>query len=161
MKRVNKFNPRCTKARLLGLCLKSSRDIVVDFDGRFRMVGTIKRSNADDRWKVVTPRDPFSAADLESMPAEFTCSRGTRGLKSIPLHNDWRGIGLMVSRQIQIVIQFRGRCTSSRVTSRRTGRQIAVRVAEHQSVVAVHRATPRNVEFVSRENSGRQTKGKP
>ena len=27
----------------------------------------------------VSPRDPFSAADLESTPAEFTCSRGTRG----------------------------------------------------------------------------------
>ena len=40
---------------------------------------TIKRANADDRWKVVSPRDPFSAADLESTPAEFTCSRGTRG----------------------------------------------------------------------------------
>ena len=29
--------------------------------------------------KVVSPRDPFSASDLESTPAEFTCSRGTRG----------------------------------------------------------------------------------
>ena len=35
---ANKFNPRCTEARLLGFCLKSSRYIVVDFDGRFRMV---------------------------------------------------------------------------------------------------------------------------
>ena len=35
------------------------------------MVRTIKRANADDRCKVVSPRDPFSA--------EFTCSRGTRG----------------------------------------------------------------------------------
>ena len=42
------------------------------------MVRTIKRANADDRWKVVSPRDPFSAADFESTPAEFTCSRGTR-----------------------------------------------------------------------------------
>ena len=78
LERVNKFNPRCTEARLLGFCLKSSRHIVVDFDG-FRMVRTIKRANADDRWKVVSPRDPFSAADLESTPAEFMCSRGTRG----------------------------------------------------------------------------------
>ena len=37
------------------------------------MVGTIMGANADDRWKVVSPRDPFSAADLESTPAEFTC----------------------------------------------------------------------------------------
>ena len=43
------------------------------------MVRTIKRANADDRWKVVSQKDPFSAADLESTPAEFTCSRGTRG----------------------------------------------------------------------------------
>ena len=27
----------------------------------------------------MSPKDPFSTADLESTPAEFTCSRGTRG----------------------------------------------------------------------------------
>ena len=43
------------------------------------MVRTIKRASADDKWKVVSQKDPFSAADLESTPAEFTCSRGTRG----------------------------------------------------------------------------------
>ena len=53
LERVNKFNPRCTEARLLGFCLKSSRYIGVDFDGRFRMVRTIKRADADDRRKVV------------------------------------------------------------------------------------------------------------
>ena len=78
LERFHKFNPRCTEARLLGFCLKSSCNIVVDFDGRFRMVRTVKRANADDRWKVVSPRDLFSAADLESTPAEFTCLRGTR-----------------------------------------------------------------------------------
>ena len=62
LERVNKFNPRCTEAKLLGFCFKTSRYIVVDFDGRFRMVRTIKRANADDRRKVVSPRDPFSAA---------------------------------------------------------------------------------------------------
>ena len=51
---ASKFKPRFTEARLLGFCLKSSRYIVVDFDGRFRMVRTIKRANADDRWKVVS-----------------------------------------------------------------------------------------------------------
>ena len=76
--RANKFNPRCTEARLLGFCLKSSLYIEVDFGGMFRMVQTIKRANADDRCKVVSPRDPFSAADLGSTPAEFTCSRGSR-----------------------------------------------------------------------------------
>ena len=79
LERVNKFNPRCTEARLLGFCLKSSRHIVVDFDGRFRMVRTIKRANADDSWKVVSPRDPFSVTDLELAPAEFTFSIGNRG----------------------------------------------------------------------------------
>ena len=59
LERVNKFNPRCTEARLLGFCLRSSRFIVVDFDGRFRMVRTIERANADDRWKVVSPNYPF------------------------------------------------------------------------------------------------------
>ena len=32
LERVNKFNPRWTEARLLGFCLQSSRNIVVDFD---------------------------------------------------------------------------------------------------------------------------------
>ena len=50
-----------------------------DFDGRFRMVRAIKKANADDRWTIVSPRGPFSAADLESTPAEFTCSSGIRG----------------------------------------------------------------------------------
>ena len=79
MERAIRFNPRCTEVRLLGFCLKSSRYIVVDFDGRFRKVRTIKRATADDRWKVVSPKDPFSAADPESTPAEFTCLGGTRG----------------------------------------------------------------------------------
>ena len=35
------------------------------------------------------------------------------------------------------------------------------RVAGHQSVVAVHRATPRSVEFASREKSGRQRRSRP
>ena len=43
------------------------------------MVRTITRANADDRWKDVSQRDLFPAADLESPPNEFTCSRGTRG----------------------------------------------------------------------------------
>ena len=55
LERANKFNPRCTEARLLGFCLlKSSRYVVVDFDGRSRTVRTINRANADDRWKVAS-----------------------------------------------------------------------------------------------------------
>ena len=46
LERANKFNPRCTEARLLGFCLKSFHYIVVDFNGRFRVVRTIKRANA-------------------------------------------------------------------------------------------------------------------
>ena len=87
------------------------------------MVRTIKRASADGRWKVVSLRDLSPAADVESTPAEFTCSRGTPG-KSIPLQNEWRGIRFMLFRQTRIVIR------SSRVTSWRTGCQIAVRIAE-------------------------------
>ena len=50
--------------------------------------------------------------------------------RSILLHNVWRGIGLMLSRQIQIMTQSRGGNTSSREISWRTGRRIAW-VAEH------------------------------
>ena len=71
---------------------------IVDEDQELAMRKTFRETHKGKR-------DPVSAADLESTPAEFTCSRGTRG-KSIPLHNDWKGIRLMLSRQIQIVIQF-------------------------------------------------------
>ena len=39
LERANKFNPRCPEARLLGFCLKSSRHIVVNFDGRSERSG--------------------------------------------------------------------------------------------------------------------------
>ena len=64
----------------------------------------------------------------------------------------------MLSRQ---TTQFRGGCTSSRVTSWRTGRQIAVRAAEHLSVVAVHKPTLGNVEFALNERSGKRRRRKP
>ena len=79
LERANKFSPRCVAARLLGFCLRSSRYVVVDFDGRFRFVRTVERANSEDRWAVASPRDPFSFGDLEMTPAEFTCSKGTRG----------------------------------------------------------------------------------
>ena len=102
LERVNKFNPRCTEARLLGFSLKSSRYVVVDFDGRFRMVRTINRADADDRWKVVSPRDPFSALiwsqrQLNSHPREELEE------KSILLRRIWRGIRLMLSHRTQIM----------------------------------------------------------
>ena len=130
LERVNKFNPRCTEARLLGFCLKSSRYIVVDFNGRFRMLRTIKRANADDRWEVVSPRD-LSQAPIWSQRQANSHVREELGRRSIPLHNVWRGSRLMLSRQIQITIQSQEDCTSSRATSRRMGRRITVRVAEH------------------------------
>ena len=158
--RVNKFNPRCTKARLVGFCLMSSRYIVVDFDGRFRMVRTIKRASADDRWKVVSPRDPFSAADLDSTPAEFTCSRGTRG-EGNPTAQHLERTWLTLSRPIQIMTLFREGCTSSREISWHMGRRITARVAEHWSVVAVHEAPLRNVKFSLKESSRKRRRGKP
>ena len=79
LERVNKFNPRCVEARLLGFCLRSSRYVVVDFDSRCRLVRTAKRASPDDRWTAVSPRDLFLVGDLEMTQAEFTCSRGTRG----------------------------------------------------------------------------------
>ena len=45
---------------MLGFCLKRSRYIVMDFDGRFRMVQTIKRASADHRWKVESKRSFLS-----------------------------------------------------------------------------------------------------
>ena len=95
LERVNKFNPRCTEARLLGFCLKSSRCIVVYFNGRFRMVRTIRRANAEDRWKVVSLRDPYSAAELESTQPNSHV-RVELGGRSNPPHHVWRGIRLML-----------------------------------------------------------------
>ena len=119
--------------------VKVSCYIEVALDGKLRMVRTIKRANADDRWKVVSQKDHLSAADLESAPAEFTCSRGTRE-KSILLRSVWRGIRLTLSHRTQIMTQSRGGSTSSREISWRMGRRIAARIAEHCSVVAVHRS---------------------
>ena len=43
------------------------------------MVRTIKSANADDKMESRVTNASFLAADLESTPTEFTCSRGTRG----------------------------------------------------------------------------------
>ena len=50
----------------------------VDFFGRFRFVRTVKRISFEDRCKIVSPSDAFSAGDLELTLAEVTCSLGTR-----------------------------------------------------------------------------------
>ena len=119
--------------------------------GGFRMVRTIKRAIADDRWKVVSPRDPFSAADLESTPAEFTCSGGTRGevnpaaqrlkrhpVDALPPNPDHDP----VPRRLYL----------KQRDFRHMGRRITARVADHWSVVAVHKATLRNVDFALKES---------
>ena len=159
LERVNKFNPRCTEARLLGFCLKSSRHIVLDFDGRFRMVWTIKRTNADDRWKVVSPRDPFSAADLESTPTEFTCSRGTRGVNPAAQRLERHSVDALppdpnrdpVPRRLHLKqSDFMAHGTSDRCQGCR-------------ALVSGGRAQGHTEECRIRvkENSGRQRKGKP
>ena len=147
LERANKFNPRCTEAKLLGFCLKSSRYIVA--------------ANADDRWKIVSPRDPFSGADLESTPAEFSCSRETRGevnpaahrlekhlvdaLPSDPNHD-------AVPRRLYLKqSDFIAHGTSDRCP----GCRALISGGRVQGQV-----TPKNVEFVLREKSGRRRKGK-
>ena len=115
LERANQFNPRCTPAT------------VVDFDGRFRMVQTIKRANADDRWKVVSPRDPFSVADLESTSADFTCSRGNRGEVN-PTAQLWERHPVDALPPDPDMTQSRGGYTSSREISQLMGRQIAARL---------------------------------
>ena len=59
LEKVNKLNPRCVEARLPGFCLGSSRYIVVDFDGTFRVLRTVKRTRFEDRWMIASPSDPF------------------------------------------------------------------------------------------------------
>ena len=124
------------------------------------MVRTIKRANADDRWKVVSPRDPFSAADLESTPAEFTCSRGTCGEVNHPAQHLERhpvdalppdAIRDPVSRRLYLKRRdFMAHGPSDRCL----GCRASVSGGRAQGYTE-------NVEFVSRENSGRQRKGKP
>ena len=153
LERANKFNPRCTEARLLGFCLKSSRYIVVDSDGRFRMVRTVKRANADDRWKVVSPRDPFSAADLESTPAEFSCSRGTRGEVSPAAQR-------LERHPVDALPPDPNRDPVPRRPYLKQSDFMAHVTSDRKSVVAVHKDIPRNVEFAWREKSGRQRRRK-
>ena len=52
--KVNKFNPGCVEARLLGF-------FALDFDGRFRLVRTLKRTSYEDRWLIVSACDLISA----------------------------------------------------------------------------------------------------
>ena len=121
LERANKFNPRCTEARLLGFCLKSSRCIVVDFDGRFRMVRTIKKeptptTDGKLRRKWILSRPPIrSQRQLNSRAQEEL------GERSILLRSVWRGIQLTLSRRTQNMNQSRGGM----------GRRIAARFAEH------------------------------
>ena len=56
LEKVNKFNPRCVVARLPGFCLRSSRYIVADFDGRFRFVGPALRAGGPSRHRETLSR---------------------------------------------------------------------------------------------------------
>ena len=118
------------------------------------MVRTIKRANADDRWKVVSPKDPFSTAYLESTAAEFMCSRGTRE-KSILLRSAWRGIRLMLSRP-----DPNRDPVPRRLYLKQNDRSLS-RLQSISQLVAVQKVTPKNVEFASREISRKQRKRKP
>ena len=77
--------------------------------------------------------------------------------KSIPLHNDWRGIRLMLSRKIQITVRFREDCTSS-MSHGTSDRCPGCRALMSGGCA---KATPKDVEFALKENSGRQRRGKP
>ena len=45
------------------------------FDGRFRLVRTVKRTSFEDGWKIASPNNPFSAGDSELMLG-FLLSKG-------------------------------------------------------------------------------------
>ena len=51
----------------------------------------VKRTSLEDRWKIVSPSDPFSTGDPEVTPAEFACAQRGRGAKSIQPLSAWRG----------------------------------------------------------------------
>ena len=60
--------------------------LVVDFDGRFRMVRTIKRANTDDRWKVRVTKGPFPGRRFGVNASRIHLfERNWEGGKSIPL----------------------------------------------------------------------------
>ena len=95
------------------------------------MVRTIKRANADNRWKVVSPRGPFSTADLESTSAEFTCSRGSQEeVNPAAQRLERHPADALPSDPNRDPVPRRA-VPQAEWTSWRTGRQIAVRVAEH------------------------------
>ena len=124
LERANKFNPRCTAARLFGFCLDSSRYIAVDFDWSFAGSG-------QSREPTLTT-DGKSCHQETSTPAEFTCSEKT-------------------PRKLYLQQRdFMAHGTSDHCP-----------VAEHWSVVAVHKATLRSVEFALKESSGKRTTRKP
>ena len=122
------------------------------------MVRPIKRANADDRGKLCRKRIPSSAADLESTPAEFTCSRGTReevdpaaqrleihlvdALPPDPDHDP-------VPRRLYLKQRFPGAWDVGSLPGLQSTNQWPCT------------GPPKNVEFALKEKSGRQRKGKP
>ena len=69
LEKVNKFSPRRVEARLLDFCVRSSRYIVVDCYGRFRLIGTVKRTSFEERWKIASPSGIFLGWRLSSKGA--------------------------------------------------------------------------------------------
>ena len=87
--------------------------------------------NAFERMQRLFPKIGVSIVftiEFVVFVVHLTCEGQDIVEQSMLLHNVWRGIRLMLSRQIQTTIQIREGRTSSRVTSWRTGRQIAVHV---------------------------------
>ena len=120
-------HPKVCRGKL-AVSLRSSCYIVVTF-GWSRLVWTVKRTRFEDRWKVASPSDLFSAGDLELTLVGFTYAKvaGDEVTAADKVASDSRGF------------------------SGARGRQTTAVVSVRSSVVAVHRSTPKSAEFVSRK----------
>ena len=79
MEMVNKLNLGCVEQRLAEFFRRSSRYILVDFHGRFRLLQTVKRTSFERGQVEDRVAERLSAGDLALTSAEFTCSKGARG----------------------------------------------------------------------------------
>ena len=109
LEKVNKFNPRCVEARLLGFCLRSSRHIVANFGASFRSGWTVKRTSFEDRWEIASPSDLSRRETSSELPLSSRAQRG-RGAKSIPPPSVRRGCRPMSLHPVWIMSRTRRVC---------------------------------------------------
>ena len=165
LEKVNKFNPRCTEARLLGFCLNLCRHIVADSSYLatlwLTLTGFRMESQRRRQLESCVVERPVSQPPICSQHQLNSRAQEELEEKAILLRNVWRNTRLTHPHPIQIMTLFREGCVSRRKISWHMGRRITVRDAKQWLVVVVYKATLSNVESALKDNSGKPRRGEP